>query len=151
MVDVFRDTFVPFGDDILFGTFCLFFFGLLVLIIRILQVENVTGEAGDANIDMFGRVKPGVPEPIKVDSGRVFHAAEEIGGLRAFEHPAPTEAFESIVENLTPEDRFAEDGQSCRGLAVGIGSELKNRFGVGHDRALVGARHVTDDISGSSP
>lgn len=142
LVDVFGDVFVALGDDVFIGGFFLLIFGFLGLFVGITKVEFVADERGDGEVDVVGGVEPRVPEPVKIDPGGIFHGAEEVGGFGAFEHPAGAEFFEGVVEDFATQNGFAKDGEPRGGLAVGVGAELENGFGIGHDGALVFADHV---------
>ena len=96
---------------------------------------------------MLGGVEPGMPEPVEVDAGGIFHGSEEVGRFGALEHPAGAEFAEGLVKDFAAENGFAKDGESGGWFAVGVGAELEDGLGVGHDGALGAAGHVADDLA----
>ena len=111
-------------------------------------VEGVGADGVEGEVDVVVGVEPAAPEPVEVDAAGVFHGAEEVGGVGAFEGPALGVGFEGVVEEFAAEDGFAEEVEGDGGFAVGVGAELSDGFAVGHDGDLAVAGHVANHVTG---
>ncbi len=76
---------------------------------------------------MIGRVKPAAPEPVKINSGSVFHRAKQIRRRWPLVFPATRILLESEIEELASEHALAQHVQGCRRLGVSIVAKLQNR------------------------
>ena len=118
---------------------------------RVARIQLEPADLVDGDVDMVDAVEPPAPEPVEVDAARVLHRAEEVGRGGTLEHPPAGVGLEGVVERLAPEHVLAEDLQGGGRLAVGVGSEVDDGFGIGHRGHPVLTAHVVDQPAAIAP
>ena len=88
----------------------------------------------DGNIHGVGPKIPSTPEPVQIYCTGILHRPEQIRRRRMLERPATGIFAEREIKKFSSHHGFTQDVQTGGRFCIGIGSDIRHRVTLGHDR-----------------